>query len=273
MAKKIVKFLFVAGLVMSVLLVFFYFAGKSASKNQTEIDPETVNLVQLETMKLNIDDNADVAVITTSAGEIMAELYTNYAPKTVARFKELADSGYYNGTYIYQISKSLDEESGNESKLYFAGGSPYNDGTLEDGYNEDDEKIDQEFSQDLWPFKGSFLSCGLSRTSFFGATKIIYGGSRFMVAGSLILTDDMKKELLDGKENTKIEDAFIKYGGVPNASQQMTVFAQTFYGFDTVDKILDMESDNETSRPFEEIKIEKVEVCKFSDVKDKVKSE
>ena len=271
MAKKIVKFLFVAGIVMSILLIFMYFAGKSASRNQTEINPETVNLIQLDTINMNIDDSADVAVITTDAGEIMAELYAQYAPKTVAKFKELADSGYYDGTYIYQICKSVDEESGKESKLYFSGGSPFNDGTLKEGYNKDDEKIDQEFNQDLWPFKGSFLSCGLSRSSFFTSTKITFGGSRFMVAGSVEFTDDMKKELLDGKDNTKIEDAFIEYGGIPNASQQMTIFAQTFYGFDTIDKILDMKSNEDNLRPFEDIKIQKVEVRRFSDVKDKVK--
>lgn len=272
MRKKIINFLFAACLVLSLILVFMYFAGKSASTKRTKVDPETVNLVQLDTIKMNIDDSADVAVINTDAGEIMAQLYTEYAPKTVARFKELADSGYYNGTYIYEIYKSFDEESGKESKIYFAGGSPYNDGTLKEGYNKDDEKIEQEFSKDLWPFKGSFMSQGLSRSSFFTSSQTIYGGSRFMVAGSLEFTDDMKKQLLEGKDNTKIEEAFIEYGGIPNASQQMTVFAQTFYGFDTIDKILNMKSDSSNSRPLEEIKIQKAEVCKFIDVKEKVKA-
>lgn len=93
-----------------------------------------------------------------------------------------------------------------------------------------------------------------------------------MVAGSLEFTDEMKKQLLSESDNTEIEEAFIEYGGVPNASQKMTIFAQTFYGFDTIDKILQMKSDKDNSRPYEEIKIQKAEVCKFSDVKDKAKA-
>lgn len=255
MKKKAVQYLFYAMVVFTVLSIIVTIVGFSEDKKKISIDPEKVTLIQLDTIKGNIDPDAEVAVIKTSLGEIKAELYTEHAPNTVARFKELAQSGYYNGSYIYEIQQDV----------YFSGGSPYSDGSLEDGYDEESEKISQELHQDLWPLKGSFMSCGLVKTSFFTGKQTIFGGSRFSVAGSIEFTDEIKEELLSGKENTKIEDAFIEYGGVPNASQQMTVFAQTYDGFDVLEEIMKLPSDEETYRPHEEFMIEEIMICTYKE--------
>ena len=86
-----------------------------------------------------------------------------------------------------------------------------------------------------------------------------------MVAGSIEFTDEIKTELLEGKENTHIEDAFIEYGGLPNASQQMTIFAQAYDGFDVLENIMKLESDEETFRPFDEFKIEEIKICTYKE--------
>ena len=90
-----------------------------------------------------------------------------------------------------------------------------------------------------------------------------------MVAGSIEYTDEIKNELLEGKQNTKIEEAFIEYGGIPNASQQMTIFAQTYEGFDVLDKLLSLESDAETYKPVQDIEIIKTEVCTYKESLEK----
>ncbi|MBE6841550.1 MAG: peptidylprolyl isomerase [Ruminococcus sp.] len=253
--KKFLKIAFYGMLVLTVITIMMTIVAAYDQKNTIRIDPDDVVLVQLDTIKGNIDPDAEVAVIKTSLGEIKAELYTEYAPKTVARFKELAESGYYNGTYVYEVQKDM----------FFSGGSPYSDGSLEDGYDEESEKIEQELHQNIWPFKGAFMSCGLTRNSFFTGEQIVYGGSRFMVAGSIEFTDEIKTELLEGKENTHIEDAFIEYGGLPNASQQMTIFAQAYDGFDVLENIMKLESDEETFRPFDEFKIEEIKICTYKE--------
>ena len=40
----------------------------------------------------------EVAVIKTTAGEMVIELWTDAAPQTVENFKKLARQGFYDGT-------------------------------------------------------------------------------------------------------------------------------------------------------------------------------
>lgn len=56
-----------------------------------------------------VADN-EIAVIemeTPAYGTIKLELYSNIAPLMVARFKELAREGYYNGIAFHRINKSV----------------------------------------------------------------------------------------------------------------------------------------------------------------------
>jgi cyclophilin family peptidyl-prolyl cis-trans isomerase len=50
---------------------------------------------------------SNVAVVDTDFGTIKIELYSNIAPKMVARFKELAREGYYNGIAFHRINQSV----------------------------------------------------------------------------------------------------------------------------------------------------------------------
>jgi peptidyl-prolyl cis-trans isomerase B (cyclophilin B) len=49
----------------------------------------------------------EVAVITTSAGEMTVELWPDVAPKTVENFKNLARQGFYDGTAFHRIVKGF----------------------------------------------------------------------------------------------------------------------------------------------------------------------
>ncbi|HKP68234.1 MAG TPA: peptidylprolyl isomerase [Pyrinomonadaceae bacterium] len=54
--------------------------------------------------------DSEVAVIemeTPAYGTIKMELYSNIAPKAVARFKELAKEGYYDGIAFHRINKTV----------------------------------------------------------------------------------------------------------------------------------------------------------------------
>lgn len=55
--------------------------------------------------------DAEVAVIEmengSAYGTIKLELYSNVAPKMVARFKELAKEGYYNGIAFHRVNPSV----------------------------------------------------------------------------------------------------------------------------------------------------------------------
>jgi peptidyl-prolyl cis-trans isomerase B (cyclophilin B) len=81
----------------------------------------------------------EVAVIKTTAGEMVVEFWPEVAPKTVENFKKLARQGFYDGTAFHRIIKGfmiqggdpLTKDVSNEAKF----------GTGDPGY-----KINAEFN-------------------------------------------------------------------------------------------------------------------------------
>ena len=246
---NIFKFMCIALTVLAFLYLLntCFFSGNKTSK----IDVSEVNIVQQDALEGNIEEGTPIAIITTSYGEIRAVLYPEQAPNTVQNFINLANSGYYDNSYVFRIQKDT----------YFAGGSADKEGNLNtEVTSEDTECIDNELSKDLWPFKGAF--CSLS-------SKSNCSGSRFMVVNSVEYTDEFKQDLLDvfSEDNdTRLADTFIKYGGIPNFSQQNTIFAQTYYGFDVIDKICSQDvtdAENDDLTPAGDILIEKIEISEY----------
>ena len=54
----------------------------------------------------------EVAVIKTSAGEMVIEFWPDVAPKTVENFKALANKGFYDGTSFHRIVKGFMVQGG-----------------------------------------------------------------------------------------------------------------------------------------------------------------
>lgn len=77
--------------------------------------------------------DAEIALIemenSAAYGTIKIELYSNIAPKMVARFKELAKEGVYNGTTFHRINQSVIQGGDPLSK----DADPTNDGTGKSG--------------------------------------------------------------------------------------------------------------------------------------------
>ena len=57
-------------------------------------------------------DTKEVALITTSHGEITIEFWPEVAPKTVENFKTLARKGFYDGTCFHRIVKGFMVQGG-----------------------------------------------------------------------------------------------------------------------------------------------------------------
>jgi len=62
-----------------------------------------------------VADN-EIAVMETDYGTIKIELYSNIAPKMVARFKELAKEGFYNGIAFHRINKDVIQAGNPDTK-------------------------------------------------------------------------------------------------------------------------------------------------------------
>ncbi len=65
--------------------------------------------------------DSEVAVIDTDFGQVRIELYSNIAPKMVARFKELAKEGFFNGIAFHRINQSVIQAGNPDTK---GGGIP-----------------------------------------------------------------------------------------------------------------------------------------------------
>lgn len=55
------------------------------------------------------------AIITTSKGEIVAELYPGKAPLSVTNFKQLADGGFYRGLVFHRVAPNFVIQGGDPS--------------------------------------------------------------------------------------------------------------------------------------------------------------
>lgn len=83
----------------------------------------------------------EVAVIKTSAGEMVLELWPDVAPKTVENFKKLAKQGFYDGTAFHRIIKGFMIQGGDPNTKDPAAADSY--GTGGPGYTIPDEFNDK----------------------------------------------------------------------------------------------------------------------------------
>lgn len=253
--KKILNIVFAAMVVFTVAMTVASIYNYIDRRNNLAI-PEDLELVQLDTLEGNIADDAKIAVISTEYGDLAAELYPQFAPETVANFIKLADSGFYDESFIYEI----------QNGICLGGGCRYNDGSLPDGYEKKSEMIGPEITKNLWPVKGAVMSCGLTHSTLWRGQET-FSGSRFLVSGSINFDDEVKKVFEGIKGADGVSEMFLKYGGTPNVSQQITIFAQIFEGFDALDSLLAVTVDKENSRPVNDIEISSIKVMPYAEYK------
>lgn len=256
--NNVTKMLIIFSLIMGAVTFIMLLIANLREKNDTYIyiDPETMKLVQLEEPK----EGDPIAIVKTTCGEFRFVLYPEYSPEAVKNFTELAKSGYYDGTWVYNVQEGA----------YAGMGADNSDGSVSGGYGTQKERVERELSQDLWPFRGAvcMVNNQVERTFL---QKIIgggtyYCGSRFNVLNSIKFDDDISEEMRKSSPSEELAEAFISKGGIPNFSQQMTVIGQTYEGFDVVDKLasLDGTEKNGYRIPDEEVKIISVTISEYS---------
>ena len=253
--NNVVRIVLIFTLIMGVSAFVMMLTNTLAASNRSNItvDPNTMKLVQLESPK----EGDPIAIVDTTVGEYRFVLYPEYSPEAVANFTELANQGYYNNTYVFH----------SESGAYSAAGAPNKDGTAKDNSH---ELVKRELHQNLWPFKGAVLAMNttvkqnLKQKIFGGGT--YYNGSRFMVLNTVEFDDECKEELKQVSENETLADAFIKNGGIPNFSQQITVIGQTYSGMDVVEKLASLKTQDTGNYkyPVDDVMINSVTIGTYS---------
>jgi len=223
------------------------------------LDPKDIEIVQLDPPK----QGDPIAVMHTTAGDMTFRLYPENAPKAVESFCNLAKSGYYDNTYVFDV----------EPGIYFSAGSADADGNLPQGVSGSaQERVKQELSPKMWPLRGALCALSTGRESgfwknFFGKG-VPYNGSRFMVVDTVEMTEELIAGLHEEENegSKKVADAFEAHGGIPNYSQQVTIFGQLIEGYEILDAITETELEDAGSyrKPKEEIRILNIEIGTFS---------
>ncbi len=240
------------------VLVFGIVYAISLKKEQkNKIDYSAAELIQFE---LPADDTP-VVVYETDKGTFKAVLYPDEAPQYCEYFTGLVNSGYYDGTYVFAV----------QDGVYFMGGSKSSDGINDD--NTDTTDYPPEKSRDLWPFYGAIAGYG-NQKSLFDTT--VQAGSRDLFIGTIEFTDEIREQLDSASDNTLLNNAFKEKGGVPNFSQQYTIFAQVYDGFDAYEAILragvvntgDDSGNNADLRPTESLRFNKVYISTYGENKN-----
>ncbi len=239
-------------LLSSLAFSFWFMMTK---RYQGVINYEDIELIQLEEPQ----KGDKTAVMHTTAGDMTFKLYPEVTPKAVENFCNLAESGYYDGTYVFRVEKDV----------FFSGGSADAEGNLPQGKaGTAQERVKQELSPKLWPLRGALcsLTTGTEKSFWKALTgrQDTYCGSRFLVANSIEMTQEIQDGLREDESDGAqlMADAFIEHGGIPNYSQQITVFGQLIEGWEVLDAITGAELTGtpDDMRPKEDIIITSVEI-------------
>ncbi|MDB6122963.1 MAG: Peptidyl-prolyl cis-trans isomerase [Pedosphaera sp.] len=135
----------------------------------------------------------EVAVIKTTAGEMVVEFWPDVAPKTVENFKKLAKKGFYDGTAFHRVIPGFMIQGGDPKTKDASKENEW--GTGDPGY-----KIDAEFNDR--PHVRGVLSMARSADPNSAGSQffICHGEPRFLdhkytAFGKLIKGDDVLEKI------------------------------------------------------------------------------
>ncbi len=114
------------------LLTIGYFVYTNRTKSTMKKDSPSANKLPFKL----VDENKKYqAVMETTEGTIVIELFADKTPVTVSNFVSLAKRGFYNGTSFHRVIKDF----------MIQGGDPKGDGTGGPGYRFADEPFEGEY--------------------------------------------------------------------------------------------------------------------------------
>ena len=226
-------------LALALLLAFSLTACGGSSYNFDETD---MHLVQFETPA----DDAPVAHVATSMGDVWFVLYPDEAPVACENFMTLAGQGWYDGTEFFRI----------EPKTACIAGSKTTDGnTPTTIYNE--EKFENEYTMNVWPFAGAVGTISNEDGK---------SDSRFFLIGDIPITDEYRSAMEQYGFPESVREKFDEVGGVPPFTQRYTIFGQIVKGMDVVDAINALETNDDQYPTGDPVVIESITLTTYGEI-------
>ena len=214
----------------------------------------------------------EIAVITMKSGEIIKlRFFPNEAPKAVYSFKKHALDGYYDGLTFHRVIENFMVQGGDPTGTGYAGESVW------------EEAFPDEFSPNLLNIDGSvsmansgpntngsqfFINCTQgaaidwdSYQQVFEVYKQDPDAFKVMYSSKWVdmdlVTDDMKNLYTEHGGNLHLD------GYYSTDKTGHTVFAQVCEGMDGVEALSKAPVDPQSSKPLEDMVMEKVEIVAY----------
>lgn len=238
-------------LIKAVVLLCFasvLFAGCMPVDAAPKFEGE-IKFIQFDPVKTG----DEIAIIKTTHGDISMRLFPEEAPNTVKQFKRLVNEGFYNDSDIY-LDKGL--------TTFVTGYDKDSENMTGKIATDDGNPVEREISQNLWHFSGAVSSLCYQKSRF---DKTAYSDSRFFIFGDMPATTAIANELAKYNYPQSVIDEYKKHGGAPHYTGMHTIFAQVYDGMDVVNKIANLEIDEDTGKPVEEAKILSIELSTYQE--------
>lgn len=206
-------------------------------------------------------EGEEVAVITTSKGDITLRFFPEEAPKAVENFKTLAKDGYYDGITFHRVMEDFMIQTGDPT------------GTGRGGESCWGEAFEDEMSEKLHFYRGTVAMANSGPNT---------NGSQFFIVQQKSVLEEALTALQEARDSNEGElgltmhgeyftfdevfpDAvFERYraeGGSAHLEYAFgathTIFGQVIDGMDVVDQIAAAETD-ENDKPLEDITIQSI---------------
>ena len=181
-----------------------------------------------------------VATMHTNMGDIKIKLFPDKTPKTAENFITHAKNGYYDGLKFHRVIKDF----------MIQGGDPL--GTGIGGESIWGGKFEDEFDTELHNLRGALSMANAGPNT---------NGSQFFIVQANEAPANMleqMEELTDSGFPRDIIEAYRELGGTPWLDFRHTVFGQVFDGMEIVDKIAEVETEND--KPCEDVIITSVDI-------------
>lgn len=244
--------------VLGIVVVTLFQCAKQQEKAETKEFPvltqsqiDSIQQVMRNAPKEPVTAN-EVGVIETNYGTIVVKFFSQTAPMTVENFKRLANHGYYDGTWFHRIIPGFMIQGGD---ILSRDGNPSNDGMGGPGYT-----IPAEFSH-LPHYRGRL---SMARKSSGPNT----AGSQFFIVQNPNL-DLNRIQAAEKRVGYQFPDSvvqtYLNRGGTPGLDNQYTVFGEVIQGMDVVDKIAQVQTD-QNNHPIQPVIITRAYVTERKNV-------
>jgi len=200
---------------------------------------EKVELTSLKQFPQAFEDDAPVAIINTTMGEIRIVLFPKEAPKAVENFTTHAKDGYYDGVTFHRVMNEFMIQGGDPQGTGMGGESIWNEG------------FENEISNELYHFNGALSMANTGQPNS--------NGSQFFIVQLHELRQAPDSSLPD-----LVKQKYEEIGGTNWLDGKHTVFGQVISGMDVVDAIAAVEVDA-NDKPVEPVTINSIVITTYKE--------